>query len=530
MAGVSNPAIDTAWLVGRPPTHWLAAVQDLTLRHCHQDALALTQAALAQFPDDSDLRLAQAGLLLQLAESAAAQTKLTDLLAAHPGHAGAALLLARVQLDAGHCQAMATTLHRWFSSTNAEAELAIRAIELLESAGRPDAALDICKGAIAAQADDARLHMHAGSLLSQLGQFTTARLHLEHALTQLPAALEWHAPLALAGLQKYTSTSHPDLALFRHLLDQPAPSAHARAGLLFALGKASDDLGEHATAADLLREANALAKPQPPWPRKLWKRRIEATLARRLTASPPHAADWAPLFVIGMPRSGSTLLTSLLARHPAVCSRGELPWLPTMTSALEPSGKNFSAQLAHVASRYASHLRQDDAFATSARWFIDKQPHNYLDVDIVLKMFPQARFIHCVRDARDNALSIWMQSFQPGTQGFAYDFTDIGAAIRGVWRVMAHWSQCFPQAIQTVRYEDLVAHPQACLNALQVWLDLPQHTLAQTSTQPAAISTASLWQARQPIHQQSVARWQQYQACLPELLTLPTHGEPASTV
>lgn len=523
---MNNPA---ATLAGQPAAHWLAAVQDLTLRHRHRDALVLTQAALTQFPDEADLCFAQAGLLLQLAEPDAAQARLNDLLRACPGHAGAALLLARLQYTAGRCQAMAATLRHWFTYAGADVELAIRAIELLESAGRLDDALAIGEDALTAHADDARLHMHAGSLLSQLGRFDAARQHLELALAQLPAALEWHAPLALAGLQKYTA-GHPDLTLFQHLLKRPALSAHARSGLLFALGKAHDDVGDHAAAASLLREANALAKPQHPWPRKLWKRRIEAVLARRLTVPPPHAADWAPLFVVGMPRSGSTLLASLLARHPAICSRGELPWLPTLVSTLEPADKDFPAQLAQAAGQYANHLRQDDALAASARWFIDKQPRNYFDVDIVLAMFPQARFIHCVRDARDNALSIWMQSFQPGTQDFACDFADIGATIHGVWRVMAHWSRRFPHAIQTVRYEDLVARPQACLDGLQAWLDLPRYPLMQAPAPSGAISTASLWQARQPIHRQSVARWQPYQTHLPELLSLPDHGEPASTV
>jgi tetratricopeptide (TPR) repeat protein len=509
-----------AALRGSPEQAWLECAQALVLRNEPDATRDVLHAAIAEYPQSSGIRLALAGILLQSADGLQAEPLLRAVLADEPGHAAATLLLARLLKEQGRMSAAATAVRACFDHCRHDAELVIRAVELLDDCGRTRDAAALCESEIAAGSADPRLHAYAGMLLSQTGQFELARKRQEFALGATPQALEWHVPHGLSGLQHYADESHPDFARFQQYLLRTDISSAARASLQFALGKAHDDIGDHARAAVWLRQANALVHAGTRWPRKAWRRSIEARIGRQLpTAQPGAPLDWAPLFIVGMPRSGTTLLANRLARHPDVCQRGELPWMPMLAEQIATGTGDYRARLERAAAMYAVQLRQDDS---NARWMVDKQPHNFMHVDLILAMFPNARFLYCRRNARDNALSVWMQSFQAGSQDFGYDFTDIGAVIHGSRRLMKHWLARYPEAIRIVDYERLTADSAACLNELSAWLELPAHDLPGTDDAgDAIISTASLWQARQPIHTRSVGRWQCYAPHVPELLQLP---------
>ena len=506
-------------LAGAPLADWLECAQALVLRGDARATLAVLEAASQEHPKSSDLRVAMAGALLSNHDTDRAESLLRDALSTDPGHAAAGFLLARMLKGQGRMRAMAEMLQALFRDQRQDPELMIQAIELLDDAGCQRVAAELCEREINAGSDDPRLHAYAGMLLAQMGEFERARARHEFALARTPQALEWHVPLGLSDLQRYTSREHPDFGVFHAALKQAGLSERARASLLFALGKAYDDIADYVQAAHYLREANAIVHATIRWSRKQWRRSIEARISRRTPATSLAApADWTPIFIVGMPRSGTTLLAELLARHPQVCHRGELTWLPTLAEQLTAGNGDCRARLENAAATYAAHLRQDDS---DARWFIDKQPFNFLHVDLILALFPNARIIHCVRNARDNALSLWMQSFQPGRQEYAYDFADIGAVIQGSRRLMAHWLQRYPDAIRTVAYESVTTAPATCLHELSAWLELPSHDLFGSRSTTASISTASLWQARQPIHTRSVQRWRHYVAYLPELLQIP---------
>ncbi|MDE2155706.1 MAG: sulfotransferase [Xanthomonadaceae bacterium] len=506
-------------LAGGAEQDWLECAQALVLRRDPAAALAVLHGAMAACPESSEIRLALAGALFQNGDEAAAESLLRSLLAADPGHAAAAFLLARMLKRQGRMQALATALRALFRHRRHDIELAIQAVELLDDCGRQADAAAICEDEIAAGCTDPRLHTHAGALLSQLGRFELARRRYEFALERTDQALEWHVPAGLAELQRYADESHPDFAKFRAYHRRTDLSGPARASLLFAMGKALDDIAEQAQAAHCLREANAIVHAAVRWPRKQWRRSVEARIGRRLPPGQLEATPgWTPVFIVGMPRSGTTLLAELLARHPQVCHRGELTWLPTLAEQISNGGGTYRERLEQARAAYAAQLRQDDS---DARWFIDKQPHNFMHVDLILRLFPHARIIGCQRNARDNALSLWMQSFQAGTQEFAYDFADIGTVIQGSRRLMKHWQGRYPASIHAVRYEQLAADPATCLGDLSTWLELPAHDLLATRGGGGPIRTASLWQARQPIHTRSLQRWRAYAPHVPELLQLP---------
>lgn len=247
---------------------------------------------------------------------------------------------------------------------------------------------------------------------------------------------------------------------------------------------------------------------------------VEARLAsRRIAQHGEVTDDFTPIFIVGMPRSGTTLLAELLSRHQGVCNRGELPWIARLAQRADLTGQPSAEALTRAATFYARQARRDDA--PTARWFIDKQPLNFRYVDLMLALFPGARIIHCARNPRDTALSLWMQSFTEEVQAYAYDFSDIALVMRDCGRLLAHWEARHPQAIFAVSYEQLVAAPEATMADVAARLGLGG-TASASSTQPASsISTASLWQVRQPINTRSVARWTRYRPYIPELARLP---------
>jgi hypothetical protein len=144
-------------------------------------------------------------------------------------------------------------------------------------------------------------------------------------------------------------------------------------------------------------------------------------------------------------------------------------------------------------------------------------------VDLIMALWPNARIIHCQRDARDTALSLWSQSFHDQAHDYAYDFNDIAVVIQGCRRLMSHWSQRYPESIRTVNYEALVTAPDETVMSLMEWLDIPARSADDHAQINHGISTASAWQARQPVYTSSAGRWRGYAPFLPELLRIPEH-------
>ena len=493
---------------------WLERGRAQVLRGDVDGAMATFAAALAEHPDSADLAVALAGLEWQGGRAEDAEARLQALLDREPAPLAAAFLLARLQRESARMGAVERTLRAvdWRMARVGES---IQAIELLDDCGRKRAAFDVAEAAIAAHADDPRLHAYAGMLAMQLGGFERARERYAFALGHDPRALEWQSAYGYAVSKRYTDAADADFELMQGFLARPQLADAARASVLFGLGKMHDDVGRAAQAAACLREANRLVAAQLPWSAKDWRRLVAARLDAKPAASSAGGDDgFAPLFVLGLPRSGTTLVADWLARHPAVCNRGELPLVAQLAADAARAANPAVAREAATRA-YRTQVRQDD---TSARWFIDKQPLNFLHVDFILAAFPTARIVYCRRGARDTALSIWMQHFAGAEYAFAYDFERIAAVMQGERRLRASALQRHPERVREVRYEEFVADPLAATTALATWIGLAAHDFAQAPSTERVISTASAWQARQPVHARSIGRWRAYAEHLPELL------------
>jgi len=471
---------------------------------------------------DVNARFRAAQALWQDGQVESTRLLLEEILARHPQHADAATLLARLLQSQGLLERASAVMAASCRHLGLVTDATLRCAQFIRQSQRQQLAAQLCEESIARGNATGDLYALAGNIYRELGDFDAARRHFLAALQAKVNLDVWFVPGALVATQRYATLDHPDVAQIIEHFRSAQGSPRARAASGFGLAKVYDDVGEYAKAADVLRKANALVRREQAWSPDSWKHWI-ATRCReqgvggsRSGSRLQTAADWTPIFVVGLPRSGTTLTAVQLARHSGVRDRGELPHIPYIADRLEASGHaRDPAALREAAELYSAHLRQDDA---PARWYVDNNQMNFRHLDLIARLFPQARVIHCVRNRRDTALSIWSQYFANSACAFANDLGDIAAFSAGHDRLMQHWKQNLDLPIHTVVYEDMVEHGEEVSERMREFVGLPATAAGrERPAQGQVITSASMWQARQPVYRSSVARWRAYAPFLPEL-------------
>ncbi len=446
---------------------------------------------------------------------AAAEKELRGVIAAAPTHRDATYSLAFMLREQGRTNAASTVVSVWCGNAKPDADATLSAIGFLIECSSFELANDAIRTALQRWPRDARIAARAGEVALALGKFDDAREALDAAVTlDINQSASW---LRLSHCQRYRDASETDFTRFASVIDNPKTHEVTRICAGFALGKAYDDIGEFHRASATLTAANSLAKKTSPWTRDAWRTFVERR-ARDKFPSAPSTTRFTPVFIIGMPRTGTTLVSTLLARSADVRDRGELNWIPAIYAQLAEAGRlNDPGALRACAQLIEIQMRRDD---TPARWYVDKNPLNFAYVDFILALFPDARFIHCRRDARDTALSIWMQHFAHDDLGFAYDFADIAQVNDDHRRFMERWSSQFASHMLEVVYENVVNDMDDHADRLAAFLsiDAGLNNLGASTEQP--LTTASVWQARQPVYTRSVGRWRDYAPFIPQLESL----------
>ncbi len=353
--------------------------------------------------------------------------------------------------------------------------------------------------------------------LRSVGRFAEAEKLCRRALKTDPAFVR--AYQYLAELRRYPDAEElvPEV---RRVLANRGLSMADQAHLHFAAGKVLDDAGRYEEAFYHIQLANACHTVTVDPNRLLghFHRKIEffsAATIERLNGQGNTVEQ--PIFVVGMPRSGTSLVEQILASHPEVFGAGELPDIPSISRALanysQPKTEypecltKLTVNLAAVAQGYLNRVKTlDDAHPR----FVDKLPGNFEHLGLILLMFPNARIIHCRRDPLDTCLSCYFQNFVSG-HDYSFSLVHLGIYYRLYERLMDHWHRVFPGRICEVAYERLVARPEdetrrLVDHAKLAWDDV---CLAPHRTQ-RSVATASSWQVRQPIHSRSVGRWRNY--------------------
>jgi len=224
-----------------------------------------------------------------------------------------------------------------------------------------------------------------------------------------------------------------------------------------------------------------------------------------------------PVFIVGLPRSGTTLTEQIPAAHPSLHGAGELPDLARIAiRSLE--GKEGAWQAAHMLDITNSHALADeylrilcDGVPAGRLRISDKSPLNFFHLAFAALLFPHARVIHCRRDAQDNALSIGMENFN-SDQRYATDFDELAFFTAQYERLMTHWYTVLPLPILDVQYEKMVADVEVEARYLMGFLDIPWDARClDFHKSEQAVQTPSRWQVRQPIYSRSVGRWRQYE-------------------
>ena len=365
-----------------------------------------------------------------------------------------------------------------------------------------------------------------GLVLASQGEMAEAERMFCRALEIRPAfPAAW---FNLTGIRNYAGNGAADANGIRRLLNQPGVTPEDRDHLLFALGKICDDGNRYEEAFESYRQANrirnGLVAYDPGQVTKLTDGLIEV-FSREFLAIPipAAAARRSPLFIVGMPRSGTTLLANILSNHPAIATAGELSALTDITGNWEgfagqpgpfpEAVRQITPALAErLTGNYLAILQGE--VRPEAAYVIDKNPLNFRNLGLIARLFPQARIIHCTRHPLDTGLSNYFQRF-PLRLDYAFDLRNIGHFQGQYARLMAHWRTIPTLKMLEVGYDDMVLHTEkTARRALDfLGLDWNEKCLAP-HTNPCAVDTASHWQVRQPIYRRSLGRWRHYEAHL----------------
>jgi len=394
---------------------------------------------------------------------------------------------------------------------------------VLQMLRRYDEALENYDKALELKPDYAEAYNNRGNTMVSKGDMEEAEKMFHKALELKP---DFPTPLyCLTKIRKYKNVEHEDIPNIKKMLDSPAVHAGGKECLFFALGKIYDDCGHYEEAFEYYRQANIIGNKalsyNAPEVANVTNNILEL-LNKEFFAQPSEFAQDSelPVFIIGMPRSGTTLLTSILSNHPLIGTAGELPTMMEFTSNLSKllkSGASYprgvkeltSDMVIKLVNEYDHLLRRDvDPHVVQ---IIDKFPLNFKFLGIISMLFPKAKIIHCMRDPLDTCLSNYFQRFSQ-YYDYSFDLANIGHFYKEYLRLMDHWRQVLPNQMIEINYEEMVLDTEKVARKTLDFLGMEWNDRCLAPhTNPCAVETASQWQVRQPIYHQSIGRWHHYE-------------------
>ncbi|MAF08336.1 MAG: hypothetical protein CL389_10855 [Acidiferrobacteraceae bacterium] len=374
--------------------------------------------------------------------------------------------------------------------------------------------------------DDPWIQNDLAQVLASLGEDAeSGRLFRQLTERQPLFGQPW---LNIARARRYGDTDDTDIRQMRSVLKRRQMDPSQALYVHFALGKAFDDCRAYDEAFTHYQKGNALRRASLQFDPQA----VDDHISRIIEAFSPEFMNrfaeqgdpsTRPLMIVGMPRSGTTLLEQVLCAHPDVTTAGELRELVriarTFTHKSEQSWpeciEDITAEDLNASAK--AYLGALSARSDGAARVVDKMPQNFLHLGLAALLFPNVTLVHCVRDPLDTCLSNFFQVFPPGID-FAYNLSELGHYYRGYERLMTHWHSLVGARLVTVRYEELVSDPESVLRPLlkNLGLDWEPACLAhQENVQ--RVDTLSLYQVRQPLNTGSTKRWRHYEKHLAPL-------------
>jgi tetratricopeptide (TPR) repeat protein len=373
-----------------------------------------------------------------------------------------------------------------------------------------------------------------GRSIRRQGRLEEAQEYFEKAMSLDPDSVE--AYFNMASLRKFTAESPEPARLEKLASKAPYLPENSRIRYWYAMGKMREDLGRYDDAFTAYAEGNRLKRVQIS-PNEASKialvDNVRAVFDERFFASRPVAPSSgnAPIFIVGMPRSGTSLIEQILSSHPDVYGAGELPDLENQLFALAKDagqpGENYPAFAARLPADEMLRLGQAymdrvSKLAPQAKRITDKMMSNFAHVGMIRMMFPQAKIIHAMRDPMDSCFSCYATLFAKNNLDFSYDLGTVGRYYVRYIELMRHWQNVLPDgSILDLRYEDMVADTEGQARRLLDYLGLPwDERCLNFHENKRIVRTASAAQVRRPVYKSSVARWRHFERHLQPLLDI----------
>ncbi len=381
----------------------------------------------------------------------------------------------------------------------------------------------VLRRTVALEPNNAMAHDLLGNLLSEFGHFDEARACFERAIAIAPLLAGCYYDLVRC--RPVTRDDDGLLQKMEAALATPGLEAAQRARLHLALGKAADDLGDYALAMQHFDSADAVRRSSLSFDSAAFDNEIDQLIARCTPeliaqANSLGSGDATPVLILGMPRSGTTLVEQIISNHPEAGAGGELYFWNERGAAWHRSGAT-GLKRPFFATVAADYLRVLRSIAPKAARVTDKMPFNFLWAGLIHMAFPRALIVHCRRAAVDTALSIHQTHFHPSL-AFPTGGEELVRYFRSYQRLTDHWRNVLPpDRFIEVDYEELTRAPEPVIRSIIAACGLPWHDAClRPELNPRAVRTPSKWQARQPIYRNSVARWRRYEPWLGPLRAL----------
>ena len=483
-------------------------------------AFAACERAAALAPGLAEAQHNLGNALRELGRTAEAETAWRRAVALEPRNASRYSSLGNLLLEAGRFDEAEAAFRRAVALDPRHAPAHHGLATRLRLDGDMEGSIESCRAALAADPALPLVWNDLGRALRGLGRFEEAAGAFRRALALDPDFADAWRNLATCGK---LPAGEAELARLENLAADPAFPVEERAAAGFAIGKALDDaerfdqaFNAYDRANRLYREARAAAGDR--FDGDALGRRIDATIARYTPAffaardgrgSPSEL----PVFVVGMPRSGTSLVEQIAASHSLVFGAGELRDIGGLAAAIEAgAGEAEQQRLAEA------HLQRLRTLGGEAARVIDKMPDNVFALGTVATLFPMARIVFCRRDPRDVCLSCYFQKFTAGQLTFSYDLADCARRYCETERLALYWRRVLPLRMIEIEYEKLVADLEGESRRLIAFLGLDwEPACLEFHRTERVVTTASGWQVRQPLYDRSAGRWRHYRRHLAPL-------------
>ena len=493
-----------------------------------EDAIAQYDAALAIRPAYAEAHYNRGNALKRLGRNEEAAAAYEATIALKPDYMEAYNNLGNALLDLRRYDEAVASFRRALALNPGAAEVHNNLGTALQALGRHDEALTHLDRALELKPRYGDAYTNRGNTLMEMGRLEEARHAFEAAIESDPRRPKFYRNLMDS---KRFAAGDPHLAALQEMAKNlDAFDPEARSDLHFALGKALADAGDYAGSFRHLIEGNAVKRRSVAYNEAAvleFLKSLALVFTREMIAAKEGRGNSSPLpvFIVGMPRSGTTLIEQILSSHPKVFGGGELSTLSDVMATFtglddalassDPAAAD--AALRDVGTRYVEAVR---ALAPGAERITDKMPANFRLAGLIHLVLPNARIIHARRNPIDTCLSCFGRAFT-GDQPFTYDLAELGRYYRAYDALMAHWRHVLPErTFLEVNYEDVVGdlEGQARRIVAHCGLDWDESCLQFHRTE-RLVRTASATQVRQPIYTTSVGRWRAYGELLRPLLT-----------